>query len=146
MMKKVYVNEDRCLGCHLCEYYCAFAHSGSTDMVKAFSKSDKPVPRIKIEEGGDVCFAVSCRHCEDAICVKSCITGAMRKLPDGRVEVDEEKCVGCYTCVLVCPYGSVVCGEGKAVKKCDLCAGRGVSPICVEHCPNRAVVFEDRGE
>ena len=34
-MKRVYVNEQWCLGCHLCEYYCAFANSGKSDMVKA---------------------------------------------------------------------------------------------------------------
>ena len=28
-MKRVYVNEEWCLGCHLCEYNCAFANSGS---------------------------------------------------------------------------------------------------------------------
>ncbi|MEE1172492.1 MAG: 4Fe-4S ferredoxin, partial [Ruminococcus sp.] len=26
-MKKIYVNEEWCLGCHLCEYNCAFANS-----------------------------------------------------------------------------------------------------------------------
>jgi carbon-monoxide dehydrogenase iron sulfur subunit len=27
-MKRIYVNEMWCLGCHLCEYYCAYANSG----------------------------------------------------------------------------------------------------------------------
>ena len=34
-MKRIYVKEEWCLGCHLCEYNCAFANSGMTDMVKA---------------------------------------------------------------------------------------------------------------
>ena len=34
-MKRVYVHEEWCLGCHLCEYNCAFANSGCADMVKA---------------------------------------------------------------------------------------------------------------
>ena len=34
-MKRVYANEKWCLGCHLCEYNCAFANSGQSDMVKA---------------------------------------------------------------------------------------------------------------
>ena len=34
-MKRVYVNEQWCLGCHLCEYNCAFANSGQTNIVKA---------------------------------------------------------------------------------------------------------------
>jgi len=34
-MKRVYVNEEWCLGCHLCEYHCAFANSGKKDMASA---------------------------------------------------------------------------------------------------------------
>jgi carbon-monoxide dehydrogenase iron sulfur subunit len=148
-MKKIYVNEDRCLGCHLCEYYCAFAHSGAKDMVKAFNGAGaQPQPRVTIEEGGDgedkINFAVSCRHCEDPLCVKSCITGAMQKDENGRVFVDDTRCVGCYTCILVCPFGSLVQGNEKAVKKCDLCIESG-KPACAENCPNLAIVYEERG-
>ena len=41
-MKRVYVNEQWCLGCHLCEYYCAFANSGKSDMVKALKGAAVP--------------------------------------------------------------------------------------------------------
>ena len=34
-MKRVYVNEEWCLGCHLCEYNCAFANSGKRNMAAA---------------------------------------------------------------------------------------------------------------
>lgn len=34
-MKRVYVEEQWCLGCHLCEYNCAYANSGMDDMAKA---------------------------------------------------------------------------------------------------------------
>ena len=67
-MKRVYVNEEWCLGCHLCEYNCAFANSGLEDMTKAL-KGKKIFPRIHVEgdEGNKITFAVSCRHCEDPI-------------------------------------------------------------------------------
>ncbi len=58
-MKRVYVNEDRCLGCHLCEYYCAFANSGETNMAKTFKLNRNPIPRITVESIGDVNFADS---------------------------------------------------------------------------------------
>ena len=57
-MKRVYVNEEWCLGCHLCEYNCAFANSGMTDMATALK--GKPIyPRIHIEGNDKVSYAVS---------------------------------------------------------------------------------------
>ena len=76
-MKRVYVNEQWCLGCHLCEYYCAFANSGKSDMVKAL-KGAAVHPNIRIEEGpGGISFAVACRHCSEPLCVRGCISGAL---------------------------------------------------------------------
>jgi len=77
-MKRVYVNEKWCLGCHLCEYYCTFASSDEKDMARAL-KDIKINPGIKIEEMNELSFAVSCRHCDVPLCVKGCITGALTK-------------------------------------------------------------------
>ena len=142
-MKRVYVNEQWCLGCRLCEYYCAFANSHIGDMVKAL-KDRKIYPNIQIEEKGDVSFAVSCRHCWEPLCVKSCITGAL-SVREGVVRIDRDRCVGCYTCVLICPYGALMPSEQGAVRKCELCIeNEGGVPRCVQGCPNRAIVFEER--
>ncbi|MDR0928535.1 MAG: 4Fe-4S binding protein [Oscillospiraceae bacterium] len=142
-MKRVYVNEEWCLGCHLCEYHCAFANAGGANMVKAL-KGKQLASRIKVEEQGDVCFAVSCRHCEEPLCVKSCISGAA-SVRDGIVVFDPDRCVGCYTCVLVCPYGAVVPTEQGVMRKCELCIERAEGqPACVAGCPNKAIVFEER--
>ena len=43
-MKRVYVNEDWCLGCHLCEYNCAFANSGEKDMALALKGNQGRLP------------------------------------------------------------------------------------------------------
>ncbi|MDR0821728.1 MAG: 4Fe-4S dicluster domain-containing protein [Oscillospiraceae bacterium] len=143
-MKKVYVNEEWCLGCHLCEYYCAGMNSGERDLVKAFSREKKPLPRIRVEEGTDVNFAVQCRHCAVPYCVKGCITGAL-SVNDGVIVCDQTRCVGCLTCVLSCPYGCIVRDEeAHVITKCDLCLSRNATPACVEGCPNKAIVLEDR--
>ena len=141
-MKRVYVKEQWCLGCHLCEYNCAFAHSGKDNMAEAL-KGVAIHPRIRIEQKDDISFAVNCRHCDDPICVKSCITGALSRT-DGVVSIDSEKCVGCYTCILVCPYGAVMpSGEG-VVQKCELCLENSCGhPACVDGCPNQAIVYEE---
>ena len=145
-MKRVYVNEDWCLACHLCEYYCAAANSGAENMVKAFKGEKKPVPRIQVEEGSEVNFAVQCRHCNEKPCVRGCIAGALSVSDAGVVSCDEEKCVGCFTCVLSCPYGCIVIDEeGHRIQKCDLCTkNHNGEPACVGGCPNNAIVFEER--
>ena len=48
-------------------------------MVKAL-KDHKIAPRIKIEERDNISFAVSCRHCEEPLCVKGCISGALSRV------------------------------------------------------------------
>ena len=106
---------------------------------------DKPLfPRIHIEGDEKISFAVSCRHCTDPLCVKSCIAGAISK-QDGVVHIDKEKCVGCFTCVLVCPYGALSPSESGVMQKCELCAENSSGePACVKGCPNRAIVYEER--
>ncbi len=142
-MKRVYVNEQWCLGCHLCEYNCAFANSDQTNMVKAL-KGKSIFPRIHVEGEDKITFAVSCRHCEDPMCVKSCISGALSK-KDGTVCIDRNKCVGCLTCILVCPYGAMSQDANGAVQKCELCMGNTCGePACVKGCPNKAIVYEER--
>ena len=98
-MKRVYVNEKWCLACHLCEYYCAYANSGIDNMVKAL-KGVQINPRIRIEEKDNISFAVSCRHCEEPLCVKSCLTGALT-IKNSVIEIDQDKCVSCYTCIVL---------------------------------------------
>ena len=142
-MKHIFVNEKWCLGCHLCEYNCAFANSGMDNMVKAL-KGKTIHPRIHIEENDSITYAVSCRHCTDPICVKSCISGAL-SVDNGVVSIDHDKCVGCLTCMLVCPYGAVTTGEKGTVQKCELCLKNTCGePACVKGCPNRAIVYEER--
>lgn len=147
-MKRIYVNENRCLGCRLCEYECMFAGSGLDAMFKLKGRLGEFVPKIKVEgeDGEEVHFAVNCRHCTNAICVQSCIAGALSKTEEGMVAIDREKCVGCFTCVLVCPFGAIMPdAEGKAAQKCMLCTDNGLQmPNCVKYCPNAAIVFEER--
>lgn len=142
-MKKIYVNEQWCLGCRLCEYNCAFANSGKDDITCL--KGVKINPRILVEQNADTCFAVSCHHCEDPICVKSCITGAL-SVEGGIININQNKCVGCYTCAASCPYGAIMPSDDERVmQKCELCTKNSFGePACVAGCPNNAIVYEER--
>jgi carbon-monoxide dehydrogenase iron sulfur subunit len=147
-MKRIFAKEEYCVGCRLCQVYCAAAHSPyKDDLVKAFKNSpSRPLPRVVVEEQRPLSFAVHCRHCEEAACVKACLTGAMQKNPEtGAVILDESRCIGCWTCVLACPHGAIIrdVEHKKAAGKCDLCCGLATQPVCVENCPNGALVYEE---
>lgn len=141
--RRVYVDQNLCIGCKLCEIWCVVEHSESGDILKAFKKDGKrPFARIKVEENYPYTQAAPCHHCPEPDCMFSCIAGAISRDPETKaVVIDEEKCVGCWTCVLMCPHGAIVrseqAGERHAVK-CDMCGTR-VMPSCVEHCPNDAL-------
>ncbi len=140
-MRRVYVKETACIGCHLCEVYCQLRHAQLTDLIKAFKReSPRPLSRLRVEERGVVSFSVRCQHCEDAPCVYACLTGALSRDSDsGIVNVDKERCIGCWTCILVCPFGAIrQDAEQKKVLKCDLCQGEEI-PVCVANCPNEAL-------
>ncbi|MBZ4687857.1 MAG: anaerobic carbon-monoxide dehydrogenase iron sulfur subunit [Clostridia bacterium] len=146
-MKRVYAKEEYCIGCRLCEIYCILSHSEyKNDLIKAFKKSlQRPPARIQVEEEGALSFALQCRHCDEAYCVKSCITGAMQKDPEtGVVFNEKERCVGCWTCIAACPYGAIIKDETskKIASKCDLC-GQNETPYCVQNCPNGALIFSE---
>ncbi len=144
-MKRIYVNEQVCIGCGLCLVYCQVEHSPSKDVIKAFKQgSTPPLAYVAVECRGPVSFAVQCRHCEDAPCVYACLTGALQKDPDsGLVTVDTSRCIGCWTCMLFCPYGAVrQAPDRKTIAKCDYCGDREI-PACVANCPNEALVYAE---
>lgn len=146
MKKVIEVIPERCLGCHTCEMECALAHSGSSDFVEAVQKSERLYPRIILERDGGETVPMHCRHCDDAPCISVCPTSAMsRKSPGDPVVLDPESCIGCSSCILVCPFGIIQSVTADNIlTKCDLCADRldqGENPACVESCPTGAIRF-----
>ncbi len=56
----------------------------------------------------DNCFAPPCRNCEEPLCRQVCPADAVYKdAVTGVVQHDEDRCVGCNMCVMVCPFGAV---------------------------------------
>lgn len=140
--KEIFVRLDRCMGCHSCELACAVAHSESKSLYGAITENPRPKPRVYVEAvSPETPVPVLCRHCETAPCMHACIAGAIRRTEDGVVITQSDKCIGCWTCVMVCPYGVV----GRHLEKhkayrCDRCRDRD-RPACVEACPTRALVY-----
>ncbi len=145
-MKRVYQKEEVCVGCRLCEIGCIVEHSPGKDPIRAFTGVfPRPGSRNIVEENGPLTFSVNCRHCDEPACVAVCISGALVKDPQtGVVGHSPEKCVGCWSCIMACPFGVIRMDSTRdKIIKCDLCADRK-SPACVDACPNRALVFEEK--
>jgi carbon-monoxide dehydrogenase iron sulfur subunit len=142
-VKTIVINVDKCLACKSCEIACAVEHSKSKNLIEALREDPPPISRISVREVNHKCVAIMCHQCEDAPCINACIAGGMHK-EDGIVVADPERCVGCWSCIMVCPYGSVIQDERNRIAlKCDLCKGRKI-PACVEACPTGALELVDR--
>ncbi|TDD98200.1 nitrate reductase subunit beta [Actinomadura rubrisoli] len=83
-----------------------------------------------------------CEHCLNPSCVAACPSGAIyKRIEDGIVLVDEDRCRGWRMCVSGCPYKKVYFNHrtGKA-EKCTLCYPRieaGEPTVCSETCVGR---------
>ena len=153
-MREIFCFIEKCLGCKSCELACTLFHSASGDLRSAIL--EQPVPRSRVhvipldekrEIGGIMTMPLQCRHCAEPACAEACIAGGIVKDEEtGIVTFNKEKCVGCWSCTMVCQFGSVIrlTGEAKAVK-CDRCDNID-TPSCVKSCPTKALVFCEREE
>lgn len=155
-MKRIYAIENWCIDCKRCEVACKTFHSPFPgDAAKAYALGvESPASRVRVEGDTHLSIAVNCRHCAKPACVEGCISGAMQRDPKtGVVTSDPVRCVGCRTCVSMCPFGCIqvvpapagLDAGGKSIAlKCDLCgdgAGEPGEPSCVAACPNRALIY-----
>jgi Fe-S-cluster-containing hydrogenase component 2 len=129
--KFVSVNPSKCTGCGICEYACA--------VEKGESLGNPMCSRIRVIRMTPMFnFALACRFCDDAPCVKACPEKALvQSEKTGILMVKDKQCKGCDWCVQACPHGGMMIHSdtGKAVA-CDLCEGE---PKCVEFCPEEAL-------
>ena len=165
------IDLDTCVGCHACVVNCKEWNTGGYPAplsdVNPYEADQggawlNRVHSFEIEatiDNGDtesrtVHFPKSCLHCEDAACVTVCPTGASyKRVEDGIVLVDEERCIGCGLCAWACPYGAREMDPlGGVMKKCTLCIDRIYNetiaeeerqPACVNTCPANARHFGD---
>ena len=145
-MKKILVDDSKCMACHSCEIACSIAHSVSGTLYGAISEQTSPISGMHVETGGKGRgFPLGCLHCQDAQCVRACVTKALSMNPDGVILCDKNRCIGCHMCFIACPFGALEespsGSEVYAVSKCDLCAAADHDPACVNACPTQALSF-----
>jgi nitrite reductase (NADH) large subunit len=139
MPRRLMFNRDVCLACRSCELACAVVHSDSGSLEAAVLEAPAPLRRVVIVGGRRGIEALRCEQCDEPLCAFSCKSGALRLGADGSgVTFDEERCVGCLMCLMVCPYGIHPDFERDRIVRCDVCDGL-VSPACVAACPTRAL-------
>jgi len=133
MAKVLKIDYQKCTGCRLCELICAVVHDGISNPARS---------RIKVMkwESEGLYIPMSCQQCEDAPCMIACPVKAIsRDEALNRVMVDYDICIGCRTCVSVCPFGAMNFNViDKKVIKCDLCDG---DPQCVRFCDIKAIEY-----
>ncbi|MFH0473631.1 formate-dependent uric acid utilization protein AegA [Kluyvera ascorbata] len=142
MNRFIRVDSQKCIGCKACEVACVMSHNNEQHVLTPAQF----IPRITTVKMNNQRGAATCHHCEDAPCARSCPNGAIRQSDDA-ILVDQAKCIGCKSCVVACPFGTMqivltptAAGRVKAsAHKCDLCHERAAGPACVENCPADAL-------
>lgn len=157
------VNVDKCIGCMACFVAC--------------KEENKVAPGIQwnqIHRNENIkaqiinYYRVSCMHCGKPACLPVCPPKAIHRGANGKILVNQFKCIGCKMCLAACPYGVPKFNEtgrtnyfetaplteapkqphqvrpaGRA-ERCTLYTHRtkeGMLPKCVEVCPPKALVF-----
>lgn len=144
-MRKKLIDKNKCVGCKNCEFACITVHKINPFPSIAPERNEVIQARNKVELDSDgKLFPEFCRHCDEPSCVEACISGALTKGVDGLVVCDNEICIGCFMCVMSCPYGMArpCIKNGQQMVKCDGCRGRE-SMACVDACPQRCLSAVD---
>ena len=144
-------DSKKCIGCTTCMLSCSLTHYGYQSLSLA---------RIQIMQDSFGKFPNDlkmspCRHCRYPVCISSCPVGAaFVDEANGNVRrIDSRKCIGCKTCIQMCPqqpHRTIWNHLENKSTKCDLCVdtphwnekgGPGGKQACVESCPMKALKF-----
>ena len=129
----IHCDPDKCTGCDVCEYVCAWYREGEINWKKARIRA------VKIEPLDSI--AITCRKCDSPLCVSACPRGAASQDAAGIIRVDADRCDGCGWCVEACEFGMMKLHSGtKTAFTCDFCEGLD-QPKCVEFCPKQALTY-----
>lgn len=140
-----------CLGCQSCMYACSMTHEGEANPSLSRIQIIRDAPSFT-KYPYDIVMSV-CRQCVTPLCVQNCPTGACHvDAANGNVRrIDQEKCIGCQTCIRSCPqrpHRTVWDPAKKKSTKCDLCidaphwskeGGPDGQQACVSVCPAKSL-------
>ena len=138
------IDNRKCIGCHACTTACKSEHDVAVGVNRTYVKQ---VEKGEFPNTRRIFSVMRCNHCTDAPCVTICPVEALYTREDGIVDFDNNRCIGCKSCMQACPYDALyIDPDTNTAAKCNYCAHRvdvGREPACVEVCPEHAIIAGD---
>ena len=138
------IDNRKCIGCHACTVACKSEHDVPVGVNRTWVKqTEKGV----FPDTRRIFSVLRCNHCEDAPCVTICPVEALYTREDGIVDFNNDRCIGCKSCMQACPYDALYIDPNtQTAAKCNYCSPRidvGLEPACVNVCPEHAIISGD---
>jgi len=138
------IDNRKCIGCHACTVACKAEHNVPLGVNRTWVKY---IEKGKYPHTRRLFTVTRCNHCADAPCVEICPVSALYTRPDGIVDFNNDRCIGCKACTQACPYDALyIDPELHTAAKCNYCTHRvetGLEPACVIVCPVHAIISGD---
>lgn len=138
------IDNRKCIGCHACTTACKSEHDVPVGVFRTWVKQ---VEKGEFPHTRRLFSVMRCNHCTNAPCVEICPVEALYFRPDGIVDFDKNRCIGCKSCMQACPYDALyIDPDTHTAAKCNYCAHRvdiGLEPACVNVCPEHAIISGD---
>lgn len=138
------IDNRKCIGCHACTTACKSEHDVPVGVNRTYVKQ---VEKGVFPDTRRIFSVMRCNHCTDAPCVTICPVEALYTREDGIVDFDNNRCIGCKSCMQACPYDALyIDPDTHTAAKCNYCAHRvdvGREPACVTVCPEHAIIAGD---
>jgi Fe-S-cluster-containing dehydrogenase component/formate-dependent nitrite reductase membrane component NrfD len=141
------IDNRKCIGCHACTVACKSEHQVPIGVDRTWVKY---VEKGTFPNNRRLFTVMRCNHCDWAPCVTICPVTALYRRADGVVDFNNERCIGCKSCLQACPYDALyIDPETQTAAKCNFCTHRleiGLQPSCVVVCPEQAIICGDMSD
>ena len=155
MQWAIFIDKSKCVGCYSCIVACKLEHNlppypadpphgnpKGLELIRVYRVG----PQIRDDKVQQYFQPILCMHCLDAPCIRACPCSAIHKdIETGITLVNKDECIGCKSCLGVCPYLAPQFYDGT-LNLCDLCIHRlgkrrreGRYTACEAACPVRAI-------